>query len=82
MKVYHGSLHQVRNPDAKKGRSSTTITLYDAQVLTVAETVARLKVDEYFNQISFHSQAATNELIFSKAEKVTPPYSYNKNYQK
>lgn len=48
----------------------TTITLYEAQVLTAEETVARLKVDEYFNQISFHSQAAANELKFVESIEV------------
>lgn len=52
-------------------RIYTTITLYEAQVLTAEETVARLKVDEYFNQISFHVQIAINELEFIKAEEVT-----------
>ncbi|MDR1371329.1 MAG: DUF3990 domain-containing protein [Dysgonamonadaceae bacterium] len=49
----------------------TTITLYEAQVLTAEETVARLKVDEYFNQISFHSQDAANELKYLESEEVT-----------
>ncbi|MDH8701319.1 hypothetical protein M2138_000660 [Dysgonomonadaceae bacterium PH5-43] len=49
----------------------TTITLYEAQVLTAEETVARLKVDDYFNQISFHSQSAVDELVFVDAEEVT-----------
>lgn len=48
----------------------TTITLYEARVLTAEETVARLKVDEYFNQISFHSQEAANELRFVEIENV------------
>ena len=49
----------------------TTITLYEAQVLTAEETVARLKVDEYYNQISFHTQDAVNELKFIESEEVT-----------
>lgn len=48
----------------------TTITLYEGQILTAEETVARLKVDEYFNQISFHSQMALDELKFIRAEEV------------
>lgn len=49
----------------------TTITLYEAQVLTAEETVARLKVDEYFNQVSFHNQGAADELKFIESEEVT-----------
>ena len=49
----------------------TTITLYEAQVLTAEETVARLKVDEYFNQISFHSQIAAGELVFVESMEVS-----------
>lgn len=49
----------------------TTITLFEGDVLTAEETVARLKVDEYFNQISFHRQEALNELKFINAEEVT-----------
>lgn len=48
----------------------TTITLYEGRVLTAKETVARLKVDEYFNQISFHSQTAADELKFVEATEV------------
>lgn len=51
-------------------RIYTTITLYEAQVLTAEETVARLKVDGYFNQISFHSQSAADELEFMEAAEV------------
>lgn len=49
----------------------TTITLYEAKILTAEETVARLKVDEYFNQISFHRQDAANELVFLEAIEVS-----------
>jgi len=48
----------------------TTITLFEGQVLTAMETVARLKVDEYFNQVSFHSQTAANELKFIESTEV------------
>ena len=49
----------------------TTITLYESQILTAEETVARLKVNEYFNQISFHSQEAVNELKFIESIEVS-----------
>ena len=49
----------------------TTITLYESQILTAAETIARLKVNEYFNQISFHSQEAANELTFVESIEVS-----------
>ena len=48
----------------------TTITLYESQVLTAEETVARLKVNEYFNQVSFHSQEAADELTFVESIEV------------
>ena len=48
----------------------TTITLYESQVLTADETVARLKVNEYFNQISFHNQLAIEELTFISSTEV------------
>ncbi len=48
-----------------------TITLYESLVLTAEETVARLKVNEYFNQISFHSQTAANELVFVESTMVS-----------
>jgi hypothetical protein len=49
----------------------TTITLYESQVLTAEETVARLKVNEYFNQVSFHCQEAANELTFVESIEVS-----------
>lgn len=49
----------------------TTITLYESQVLTAEETVARLKVNEFFNQISFHNNKAISELKYIGAEIVT-----------
>ncbi|MDD4516511.1 DUF3990 domain-containing protein [Massilibacteroides sp.] len=49
----------------------TTITLYESQVLTAEETVARLKVNEYFNQVSFHSQEAVDELTFIESIEVS-----------
>ncbi|MDR0824858.1 MAG: DUF3990 domain-containing protein [Prevotella sp.] len=46
----------------------TTITLYESQVLTAEETVARLKVNEFYNQISFHTSEAISELRFIESE--------------
>lgn len=43
-----------------------TISLFESDVLTVEETIARLKVDDYFNQISLHSKAAISKLIFKQ----------------
>jgi len=48
-----------------------TITLYESQILTAEETVARLKVDEYYNQISFHTKAAVDELEFIESTEVS-----------
>jgi hypothetical protein len=48
-----------------------TINLYESGVLSVEETIARLRVSEYFNQISFHAEAATKELKFIKSEEIT-----------
>jgi hypothetical protein len=42
----------------------TTINLYETGVLNAEETVARLKIKEYYNQISFHSEQAVRELTF------------------
>ncbi|OAV74030.1 hypothetical protein Barb7_02530 [Bacteroidales bacterium Barb7] len=43
-------------------RIYTTITLYESAILSAEETVARLRVNDYFNQVSFHSEAAIKEL--------------------
>lgn len=48
----------------------TTITLFESQVLTADETVARLKVNDYYNQISFHTDNAIKELRFVESEEV------------
>lgn len=49
----------------------TTITLYESNVLTAEETVARLKINEYYNQISFHSEKAVKELRFVSSTILT-----------
>lgn len=51
-------------------RIYTTITLYESQILTAEETVARLKVNEYYNQISFHTNEAVSELRFIDSKEV------------
>ena len=48
-----------------------TINMYESEILTAEETIARLKVDEYFNQISFHSKDAVSELRFLESEEVS-----------
>lgn len=52
-------------------RIYATITLYESEILTAEETVARLKVNDFYNQISFHSNEAVNELKFIQSEEVT-----------
>ena len=49
----------------------TTITLFESKILTAAETVARLKVNEFYNQITFHSKEAVNQLTFISSSVVT-----------
>lgn len=51
-------------------RIYTTITLYESQILTAEETVARLKVNDYYNQISFHTDSVINELHFIESEEI------------
>ncbi len=45
-----------------------TFTLYESGVLTLEETIKRLKVHELFDQISFHSKTVLESLKFKKAE--------------
>lgn len=52
-------------------RIYATITLYESNVLTAEETVARLKVNDFFNQISFHNDKALKELKYIDSEIVT-----------
>ena len=40
------------------------ITIYESGVLTFEETVKRLKVHELFDQLSFHSEKALENLVF------------------
>jgi hypothetical protein len=43
-----------------------TITLYESGVLTLEETITRLKTDELFDQLSFHSEKALKNLKFKE----------------
>jgi len=48
-----------------------TITMFESGLLSAEETVQRLKVNEIFNQISFHSSIAIEELQFTEAVVIT-----------
>jgi len=41
------------------------ITIYESGVLTFEETIKRLKVHELFDQLSFHSEKALENLVFT-----------------
>jgi len=45
---------------------STKITLYESGILTLEETINRLKVNELFDQLSFHSEKALKNLKFKE----------------
>jgi len=45
-----------------------TFTLYESGVLTLQETFNRLKVHELFDQLSFHSERALENLKFTEAQ--------------
>jgi hypothetical protein len=47
-----------------------TITLYESSVLSLDETIARLKVHELFDQLSFHSEKALKNLKFIEAKSI------------
>ncbi len=47
-----------------------TIELYGSKILSLEETIARLKVNEFYNQISFHSNEALKELKFIESEEI------------
>jgi hypothetical protein len=44
-----------------------TFTLYESGVLSVEETITRLKVHTLFDQLSFHTKKVINELQFIEA---------------
>lgn len=52
-------------------RIYATITLFESNVIDAETTIAQLKINEFFNQISFHTQAAADELSFLESIEVT-----------
>lgn len=47
-----------------------TLELYAGGVLDMQETVARLKINEFYNQISFHTPESVRELRFLESVEV------------
>lgn len=47
-----------------------TLSLYESGVLSVEDTIKRLRVHHLFDQISFHTNKALNKLKFIEAVKV------------
>jgi hypothetical protein len=45
-----------------------TFTLYESGVLTLDETIRRLKVSELFDQLSFHTEKALENLKFKRTK--------------
>jgi len=43
------------------------ITIYESGILTFEETINRLKIHELFDQISFHSEKALDNLMFQES---------------
>ncbi len=48
-----------------------TIELYESNILNLEETIARLKVNEFYNQVSFHTNKALKELKFIESVEVS-----------
>jgi hypothetical protein len=48
----------------------STLVLFEAGILSKAETIIRLKAHKLFGQISFHNEKALNELVFSHSYQV------------
>jgi hypothetical protein len=48
----------------------STLVLYEAGLLTKAETIIRLKAHKLFDQISFHSRKALDELVFINSYQI------------
>lgn len=44
-----------------------TLSLYESNVLTKKETIARLKTHKLFDQVSFHNNKVCEDLIFQKS---------------
>jgi hypothetical protein len=47
-----------------------TFTLYESGVLSLEETIARLKVHELFDQLSFHTEKALKNLKFIETKEI------------
>ncbi|MCL2290529.1 MAG: DUF3990 domain-containing protein [Bacteroidetes bacterium] len=47
-----------------------TFTLYESGVLTLEETIRRLKVSELFDQLSFHTEKALENLKFKEIKLI------------
>jgi hypothetical protein len=67
---------QLHNYDLVKGAVANdtlyqTFTLYESGILSVEETVARLKVHQLYNQISFNTESVIKELHFIEALKLS-----------
>ena len=48
----------------------TTISLFESGILSMEETIKRLKVHKLFDQISFHTEKSLSELIYLNSYKV------------
>ncbi len=48
----------------------TTIRLYEDDIIDAQQTLRRLKINDYYNQISFHTPEAARELRFVEAIEV------------
>jgi hypothetical protein len=57
---------------AANDRIYATIILFESGVLTAEATIAQLRVNEYFNQISFHTEKVIAELHYLNSSTVTP----------
>ncbi|MBU0488890.1 MAG: DUF3990 domain-containing protein [Bacteroidetes bacterium] len=48
-----------------------TLSLFESGILSLKETISRLKVHKLFDQISFHSQIVLKELVFVECYNLT-----------
>jgi hypothetical protein len=67
---------EMHNYDLVKGAVANdtlyqTFVLYESGVLSVEETIVRLKVHKLFNQLSFHSEKIIKNLLFVEAFQLT-----------
>jgi hypothetical protein len=51
-------------------RIYATLEQYESGLLDTGQTLARLKINEFYNQISFHSPSAVRELRFIESVEV------------